>query len=288
MINRLEASLALNHTIYFCQKVLSNILFTLPHSFPAALVLVVLMVVLTGFSLLLIKLIKTRLFIRRILRNKITTPQKVYKIASSLFIEGKIDVVCDREFSSFCYGFMQPRICLSFNLIRSLSDWELTAVLIHESYHLKHKDPLKIILSEVAASMFFFVPTLKDFYHHYALSKEIAADQLAIQDRGGQDIRSALMKVLNFSTPSFSGVSSFANENSLEKRVEILTNPKVRLNIKISRIRLTLSTMVFLSALVVLNLPVYAVDTCSMGGAAKKIPLSSQKLFTPANYSPNN
>ncbi len=301
------APLALNHTIYFCQKALSNILFTLPHSLPSLLVLILLLVVAIGFSLLLAKLIKTRLFIKRILRNKINTPEKVYKIACRLNIEKNLDVVYDRLFSSFCYGFIKPRICLSFNLIQSLSGKELTAVLIHESYHLKHKDPLKIILSEVAASMFFFVPTLKDFYRHYALSKEVAADQLAIQEKKGQDIRSVLLKVLNFSTPSFLGVASFANENSLEKRVEILTNPGSRLRMKFSRLKLILSTVVFLSALALLNLPVYAVEnghdshayficpfgdecmmTCSMGGAAHELPFSSQKQFTPVNYSPNN
>lgn len=300
------APLALNHTIYFCQKVLSNILFTLPHSFPSLLVLILLLVVFVGFSLLLSKFVKTQLFIKRVLKNKIATPKKIYKIASRLNIKKDIDVVNDQRFSSFCYGFVKPRICLSLNLTQSLSEKELTAVILHESYHLKHKDPLKIILSEVAASMFFFVPTLKDFQSHYVLSKEVAADQLAVQDRGSWGIRTALIKVLNFSTPSFSGVSSFANEDSLEKRVEILTNPRSGLRIKISGMRLILSLVVFLSALALLNLPVYAVEngdshayficpygdecmmTCSMGGAAKELPFSTQKQFTPANHSPNN
>lgn len=282
------APLAISHTIYFCQKAISNILFTLPHSFPSLLVLILLLVVMIGFSLLSAKLVKTLVFIKRVLKNKVATPEKVYKIARKLNIVKEIDVVNDRKFSSFCYGFIKPRICLSLNLIRLLSEQELTAVMIHESYHLKHKDPLKIILSEVAASMFFFVPTLKDINNHYALSKEVAADHLAIQDKGGQDILSALMKVLNFSAPSFLGVASFANENSLEKRVEILTNPGGGLRIKISSIRLILSTVVFLSALALLNLPVYAVENGHDSHAYFICPFSSQKQFTPANYSPNN
>lgn len=299
--------LTVAHTIYYCQGVLSNIVFTLPHSFPSIFVLVLSLVMLGVFSLLIFQVLKATLFVRKMLKDKVRIPKKVRDIVIELGIRDKLDVVLSGKLSSFCYGYIKPRICLSTTLINSLNKGELKAVLLHESYHLKRSDPLKILLSQVAATMFFFVPTLRDFHRHYVLSKEIAADQLAIQDRGGQDIRSALMKVLNFPTPLFLGVASFANENSLEKRVEILTNPGEGLRIKISKIRLLLSTAVFLSALALLNLPVYAVEnghdshayficpygdecmmTCSMGDATHDLPFSSQKQFTPANYSPNN
>lgn len=299
--------LALAHTIYYCQAVLANIVFTLPHSFPSIFVLALSFVILVGVSSLVFQLSKTDLFVRKVLKNKVRTPKRLKDVVSQLGINHGLDVVGSKELSSFCYGYIKPRICLSTGLINSLNKGELKAVLLHESYHLKRSDPLKILLSQVAATMFFFVPTLRDFHRHYVLSKEIAADQLAIQDRGGQDIRSALMKVLNIPTPSFLGVASFANENSLEKRVEILTNPGGGLRIKISKIRLLLSTAVFLSALALLHLPVYAVEnghdshtyficpygdecmmTCSMGDITKDLPFSSQKQFTPANYSANN
>ncbi len=73
---------------------------------------------------------------------------------------------------------------ISSNLIKSLSEGELKVVLLHESYHLKHRDPLKIILSQVATTMFFFVPILKDIHSHYALSKEISADLQANKTKG--------------------------------------------------------------------------------------------------------
>lgn len=287
--------LTVAHTIYYCQGALSNIVFTLPHSFPSIFVLVLSLVMLGVFSLLIFQVLKTTLFVRKMLKDKVRTPKKVRDIVLELGIQDKLAVVLSGKLSSFCYGYIKPRILLSTGLINSLNKGELKAVLLHESYHLKRSDPLKILLSQVAATMFFFVPILRDFHSHYVLSKEITADQLAIQDRGGQDIRSALMKMLNFPTPSFLGVTSFANENSLEERIEILTNPGEGLRIKISKIRLVLSTVVFLSALALLNLPVYAVENGHNSHAYFICPYGdqctmacSQKQFTPANYSPNN
>ena len=104
---------------------------------------------------------------QKTLKNKVITPQKVNKIAKELGLVDKIDVVKTKSFSSFCYGFVKPRICLSLKLAKALNGRELKAVFIHETYHLKNRDPLKILLSQAATSMFFFVPTLRDIHNYY-------------------------------------------------------------------------------------------------------------------------
>lgn len=300
------APLTISHTIYYCQKALSNILLTLPHLAPPLIALVLISIILIGLSLLAIHLSKTYLFIRKALKNKVITPQKVNNIAKKLSLVNKIDVVKNGTLSSFCYGLIKPRLCLSLKLVRTLNKKELEAVLIHESYHLKSRDPLKILLSQIAASMFFFVPTLKDFHDYYTLSKEVAADQLAVQSRYIKDLKSALTKVLLNPIPTLSGVASFANGGDLEQRVHVLTNSK-KLSIKISFARLLTSLTVFILALVALNMPVYAIEdgegnhayficpyggectlSCTKQGIMNEIPFSTERVFTPATYSPNN
>src|SRR5581483_5490732 len=177
------APLTLSHTIYYCQKAFSSILITLPHSLPPLLALVLISIVVIGLISLIIKMSKTYLFIKEVTAFKIKPSSRVVRIARELDVINKIDVVESALFSSFCFGFINPRICISSTLIKNLNDNELKAVLIHESYHLKNKDPLKILLSQIAASMFFFVPTLKDIHSYYILSKEIAADQLVTHSK---------------------------------------------------------------------------------------------------------
>lgn len=301
------APLAVAHTIYYCQAMLSNIVFTLPHSFPSIFVLTLSLVMLVGFSLLIFQLSKTTLFIRKVLKNKTAAPKKISNLSLELDIQDSLDVVKSKDLSSFCYGYINPRICLSIGLIKSLGKDELKAVLLHESYHLKHKDPLKILLSQVAVTMFFFVPLLKDFHNHYALSKEISADRLAIKFKGLKELRSALVKVFNYSNPSLSAVTAFAGDSNLESRIRVLADQKNKIGIKISKVKLFVSFLVIMLTLVLLNLPVYAIEmegnhhayficnygdecvlACSKGETTMETPFSTQKPFTPANYSPIN
>lgn len=299
--------LVVAHTIYYCQAKLSNIVFTLPHSFPSILVLALSLVILVGFSLLVFQLSKTAMFVRKVLKNKVKTPNKVRVITIELGIQDRLVVVKSRTLPSFCYGYIKPRICLSSSLIKSLSEGELKAVLLHESYHLKHRDPLKILLSQVAATMFFFVPILKDIHSHYALSKEISADQQAIKTNGLTKLRSALIKALNFSNPSLSGIAAFENESNLEKRIMVLTNRKDKFGLRISAVKLFISFLVFVFTFILLNLPVHAMEmegnhhayficnygdkcllACSKGETTIEAPFSTEKPFTPADYSPTN
>ena len=300
------APLTLSHTVYYCQKVITNILFALPHALPPLFTLILLSIFIIGFTLLLLKLSKTFIFIRKVMGKKVITPKKVDNITKQLGIDTKVDVVKSDLYSSFCYGLFKPRICLSLKLVKSLNTKELKAVLLHENYHLKNKDPLKILLSEIAISMFFFVPILKDIHSHYTLSKEVAADQLATQLEEVRYLRSALIKILLSPTPVLSGVASFGSDKDLEQRVNILVNNH-KIKVKMSFTRLVISFAVFLFAIASLNLPVYAIEdshqthsyficpyggecmlSCAKQGVMQEMPFSKDPTFTPANYSPNN
>ena len=107
-------------------------------------------------------------------------------------------------------------------------------------------------------------------------------------------------------SPTLSGVASFVSYNDLEQRINILANTK-RLSLRISFVRLTMSLLVLVTALITLNMPVYAIEdnhethsyficpyggecmlSCTKQGVMKEMPFSQDRIFTPANYSPNN
>lgn len=294
----------ISHTVYFCQQVVSDFMITLPHLLPPVMIGLLSLIALIGFGLLLFQINKTQVFVSRLLKKKIATSMEIEKIASELGMEGKITVVKDRTYISFCYGLLNPRICISNTMVKSLNVGELKAVLVHESYHVKNRDPLKILLSQIAASMFFFIPTLRDVHNYFILSKEINADKLVIQSKGVKQLKLALLKLLSFSMPSISGVATFANSNDLEQRIKVLTSQTYNVGAKPSSIKLLVSLMVFAAALFLLNLPVYAVEngmddhtlfmcpfgdecvvSCEKQGITNDLFFSSQNNFSPLELS---
>lgn len=296
--------LAVSHVLYDCKEAMEGLAITLPHTFPSLFILVLSFVVLVGVLLLVYQYYKTRTFLNNILRHKITTPKKIKYLISELKIEDKVVVAYDNSFSSFCYGLFFPKICLSLRLVNSLTRGELKAVLIHESYHLKNRDPLKILLSKVAVSTFFFAPTLKDFHNYFTLSKELSADQLVIKSKYLKDLKSALSKVLNNLTPNINGVAAFTGEEAIEQRVAALTEPYYKLSVNISFLKIVISLIAPLIAFGTLDLPIHAMEntdgthsyyimsqedmqtaSCSAKNINVEFPFSPQESFSPLTYS---
>lgn len=85
---------------------------------------------------------------------------------------------------AFCLGFWRPRIWLTAGLVDLLTDEELAAVLAHEAYHCRRRDPLRLLISRAVKSAFFFLPLVGDLAKLAELQQEIAADQAVIEVMG--------------------------------------------------------------------------------------------------------
>ena len=137
-----------------------------------------------GFSSLFRQLHATLKLIRSLLARRIPVPGRVRAAARGLGIDGRIDVVDDRRPFSFCYWFVRPRICLSAALVRRLDGEELRAVLLHERYHLRHRDPLRLVIARYFAAGLYVVPVVEDLVAHFTLEKELEADEDAVTAMG--------------------------------------------------------------------------------------------------------
>jgi Zn-dependent protease with chaperone function len=140
-----------------------------------------------GLSSLFRQLLATLVLIRSLLARRVAVPERVHAAARGLGIDGRIDVVDDGRPFSFCYWFVRPRICLSTALIARLDEEELRAVLFHERYHLRHRDPLRLVIARYFAAGLYVVPVVEDLVAHFTLEKELEADDDAVSAMG--DVR---------------------------------------------------------------------------------------------------
>lgn len=298
--------LTINHAIYYCQTFFANTVITLPHSIPSLLVLLLSLVFIAGLFIFIVQVVKMKILVAKLSKNKVTIPLRVVTLSHSLGIVGRVDVVRDRRCLSFCYGFIKPKIILSTQLIKILTQDELKAVLIHEQYHLKNYDPLKIMFGQVATSMFWFLPVIKDLHDHFIILKEFSADQLVVDmQHSTRNLKLALAKVVDYSITPQIGIVSFTNNKGLEARILHLAGNRGKPSFILSLVRLFTTSLVVLFIFVIINIPVYAIETgknthsylicpnsscagissCSKEQIIKGELFSSQPMFTPLKYS---
>jgi Zn-dependent protease with chaperone function len=161
----------------------------------------VLLLAVCGISLGLLtlfrQLVATAVLIRGLVARKVALPSSVVTAAQGLDLDGRIDVVTDDRPFSFCYWFVRPRICLSTALVERLDTDELRAVLHHERYHLRQRDPLRQVVARYFAAGLYVVPVVDELVSFHTLQKEIEADQEAVRASGDvRSLASALYKLL--------------------------------------------------------------------------------------------
>ena len=150
-----------------------------------------------GFSSLFRQLHATLKLIRSLLAKRVALPASVRAAAGGLGVDGRVDLVDDRRPFSFCYWFLRPRICLSTGLVQRLDHKELRAVLFHERYHLRHRDPLRLVIARYFAAGLYVVPVVEGLVEHFTLEKELEADEDAVSAMGDvRPLASALYALL--------------------------------------------------------------------------------------------
>ncbi|GEM_PF-3437943 len=240
-------------TIYFCQQFLSNTLFQIPRAFPNALILALTITVLLGILSFLIQVYKTRKLWRRYAPHVIRLPKNVQKVSTNLQLKNNVHVVSDVNLFSFCVGFLFPRIVMSSGLVDSLSDKELEAVLLHEQAHIQNFDPLKMIVGQTIASMFFFLPIFRELNKNMTTVNELLADNWTIQQQQTATfIKGAMKKILTAPDTDLAGVPAISQPDSLETRIYQLANPanKHRAYLSFASIITTVLFLVFGTLLV--------------------------------------
>lgn len=141
--------------------------------------------------------LKTNRFIKKYTTKKNIISEKLNHVAHQINLTGKVIEIKTDEPTVFCYGFINPRICISSTVVNSLSPSELTAVLLHEQHHLKVYEPIKLLLVKIISNALYFIPGIKNLTKQYAVFSELAADETATDNfKNKVPLARALNKIL--------------------------------------------------------------------------------------------
>ncbi len=127
-------------------------------------------------------LLNTRKFVKDNLRLRRPLSSKLKKVVVGLNLNGYVLEINEKEPLVFCFGFWNPKICVSRGLVSGLDNEELNAVILHEATHLKTREPFKTLVVKIFAGSFFFIPGFAALAKKYFAFAELAADESATYD----------------------------------------------------------------------------------------------------------
>jgi beta-lactamase regulating signal transducer with metallopeptidase domain len=141
--------------------------------------------------------------------------------------KSEICVIEHPGFVALTIGIFKPRIVLSSIVLTQFDDQEIEAILLHELYHLKNYDPLKVFLITIILDAISYFPIMKVLVHNYKICKELMADQFAISIMNtSYGLSKALLKInrIKKTTPISIGVG-FAN-STINLRIKQILEPE--------------------------------------------------------------
>lgn len=175
----------------------------------------------------------------------VPTPERVHTIAARFTRRPRVVVVGTDEPFSFAYGLSSPQVVVSTALLDALSDEEVAAVLEHERYHLRARDPLKVVVARTFTAAFFYLPALHPLTRRYLASREIAADGAAVRATGRRALAGALYRAT--SAPGWAelgGAAALGGPTILEDRVTHLETGQEPAPAAVSRLAIAATAVV--------------------------------------------
>lgn len=122
-------------------------------------------------------------------------------------------------------GLFSPRIFVSTNLVESLSDEEVKAVLRHEQSHLKRRDPLRGVIIFFFGQFFIFLPRARQLLKGLRRDSELIADRHALLVASSPaDLASALIKTRRRNLVVAENLPGFAGDDLLSERLSRILN----------------------------------------------------------------
>jgi hypothetical protein len=158
---------------------------------------------------------------------------------------------------AFCLGFWQPRIWLTTGLVNLLTDEELAAVLAHEAYHCRQRDPLRLLIGRTLKSAYFFFPLVGDLARAAEFQQEVAADQAAISHLGNDlPLLCTIQKLLTLGPGAKLPLATYCPFNATEARIRRLIYPSqpFRWRIYLTNGLINLGVLVISSSAVLLSI----------------------------------
>ncbi len=210
-----------NHVVYICQSILQS----LPN--------IVIYAFFSIFGLTMLKLLIDYFFMTKYAKSfhSIPPPQTTLTIIKKYNLENKIVVYKSEQPSAFCIGILRPKIFISSGMIQLLNKTEMEAVILHEVYHLKHKNNLMVFVFNTFSYILFIFPFIKDLKRQYEIHEETEADKHAhTYLKGNGPIVNSLKKLLLYEEPVLKYGFAFSKTHDVEYRIRSIIQNRVQIN----------------------------------------------------------
>lgn len=214
--------LLIHHTIYYCREMIHSLSFQIPSGL-GMVVFITISITLLITALKLFSMFKHIYTFRKQLLKNVSPARSVTLLLKEMLLIDKVVVVQNDKPFAFCFGIRSPKIYISTKLISLVTIPELKTILLHELYHLKHRDALTLLVANIAASLFPFFPILSDLITSYRTVREILADKAAIKGNAHKHLISIFRKLLLYEpTNTYSVIPAIADPQTLDARIKSL------------------------------------------------------------------
>ena len=119
-------------------------------------------------------------WMRKLLASRVPYDADALELPEGLDARDLI-VIRSEKLQAFAIGLWRPRIVVSTRLLRTFDKKEIEAILLHECYHCKRRDPLKTLVTTVIGSSIGYVPVFKTMIRYYKIWDELLADRFAVE-----------------------------------------------------------------------------------------------------------
>lgn len=118
------------------------------------------------------------------------------EVLTEVGLAGRVCVVSSESLFAFTRGVLRPTVIISSGLLSQLTPEEIRAVLAHEAYHVRQRDPLRTLVVLALSRALFFVPLLQGLASAYRVEKEIEADRWALGHASASALAAAMLKMV--------------------------------------------------------------------------------------------
>ncbi|MGH2376852.1 MAG: M56 family metallopeptidase [Candidatus Limnocylindria bacterium] len=118
------------------------------------------------------------------LHRPIATPTRLATAARAVGVSDAVVCFADPRPYAYCRGFLRPEVWVSSGALTALKPRELEAVLLHEAFHRRQRDPLRILVGLVLSQLLFAQPLIRLLAARFEVAKELDADRAAVRAQG--------------------------------------------------------------------------------------------------------
>lgn len=156
-------------------------------------------------------------------------------------------VVEDDAFLALTIGMLRPKIVVSTGVFKLFNENEVKAILLHEWYHCRNRDNIKMFISTLLVDGFGYLPIIKPSVGFYKTMKELLADRFAIKQMGTElHLGNVLLKLVKLGKIHQREAAIHFTETAIDYRIMQILEPDKAVKVPIALFRPLLLSCSFL------------------------------------------